>query len=227
MKKLFESIFREAGYDTFTNSLGEKDTYWNPNKAEPREYDYGQDFDWQIRQPVKGEKASSKEHLEGEELAKELRRAFSEYDYHTNNEYKFTVEARLSHDYDSVKQYKRKIATITNNFDALIRRAIEIDFDPYDYKDDILKGCYSLIEKHINWERDSLKKSAASEKRKATRDINIKNKALETDIQELKDLLDENGDLKEKRSYGTIKKYLDTPDGKNFLALWKKQFRNK
>ena len=78
----------------------------------------------------------------------------------------------------------------------------------------------------MNHCKNLAKKRATSEKRKATRDSNVKKRALETEIQELKDLLDENGDLIERRSYGTIKKYKDTPDGKNFLALWKKQFAN-
>lgn len=224
MNKLFESIFKEAGYDTFTNSLGEKDTYWNPYKSEPKEYDYSMDNKFATTSPVKGDEPSSKEHLEGEELAKELLKAFGEFDYHTNNEYKYTVEARLSHDYEGIRNYRKKVATVTRNWYALCNRAVEIDFDPYEYK--TLDGYEDFVIEGMNHCKWLAKKRATNEKRKATRNSNIKNKALETDIQELRDLLDENGDLKERRSYGTIKKYKDTPDGKNFLALWKKQFAN-
>lgn len=224
MNKLFESIFREAGYDTFTNSLGEKDTYWNPYKSEPKEYDYSMDDRMATNMVVKGDEPSSKEHLEGEELAKELYKAFREFDYHANNEYKFVVEARLSHDYEAIKNYKKKVATVVKNWYALCDRAVEIDFDPNEYE--ALDGYADFVISGMNHCKNLAKKRATSEKRKATRDSNVKKRALETEIQELKDLLDENGDLIERRSYGTIKKYKDTPDGKNFLALWKKQFAN-
>lgn len=226
MIKLFESIFKEAGYDTFTNSLGEKDTYWNPYKAEPKEYDYSMDDRFAMTSSVKGDEPSSKEHLEGKELAKELLKAFREFDYHSNNQYKFNIEHRLNHDYEAIRNYKKKVATITRNWHALCDRAVEIGFDPYEYKDDVFGGSVQFIIEGMNHSKYMTKKRATNENRKATRDSNIKKRALETDIQELKDLLDENGDLKERRSYGTIKKYKDTPDGKNFLALWKKQFAN-
>lgn len=224
MNKLFESIFREAGYDTFTNSLGEKDTYWNPYKSEPKEYDYSMDDRMATNMVVKGDEPSSKEHLEGEKLAKELYKAFREFDYHTNNEYKFVVEHRLSHDYEAIKNYKKKVATVVKNWYALCDRAVEINFDPNEYE--ALDGYADFVISGMNHCKNLAKKRATSEKRKATRDSNVKKRALETEIQELRDLLDENGDLKERRSYGTIKKYKDTPDGKNFLALWKKQFAN-
>lgn len=76
------------------------------------------------------------------------------------------------------------------------------------------------------------KKQARNAKARASRIANkparlesYKRQALAVDNEDLKALLNDDGSLKERKSWAVIKDYLDTPEGKIFKNLWINQFK--
>lgn len=211
----YESKLSEAGYSTFRNHIGELDSFYDPYKPEPAEVPYEPAYnkvDWYGRL-AKGLDFSTPEGLE---------KAFAKYFSYSTSDFVHDIE----HDGDrqGAKDAKAALAKLYSN---------------------ILAGCNELgltsadvtnpdFKKYLGFEEVAKAKEEAAEKRKAARAANAKNK-VQKYIDELKtadlpdevrELFNDEGYYKERRSYGVIKNYFDKPYGKALKAIWKDEFAN-
>lgn len=204
----------ESGYTTFTNHIGEKDSFYDPYKKEPADVPYEEVFasnNWEARF-FKGLDFSTKEGIE-----KAAKRWESNY------------FSDLVHDiaHDGDRAGAREASNALMKLQRTIHeKARELGLKSADVEEPLKKMLYRT-EQHE-------RRIAAAEKGKETKAINSKIK-VQTYIKELRDLdlpaevrelFAPDGYYKERRSYGVIKNYLDKPYGKALLAVWKDQFAN-
>lgn len=228
----------EGGYETFRNHIGELDTAYNPYKKVADAPDLNKDFDmWTSGTPKATNDVDDIMSMSGEELSNAYRHSDIELDYLENNLYDVQKEARLDYDWESVNRYKQKISNERKRFAAIKNRLKQLYTDGQ--TDGISSDIIERFDREAEREAKLAKNKAAAEKRKATMAANaparkakalaeLPQQALETvTTPELKELLDENGMLKERRSWGVIKNYFDNPEGKLLKKLWIAQYSNR
>lgn len=211
----------EGGYVTFTNHIGEKDSFYDPNKSEPslseldaaamESYDVGSGVDYWLKR-FEG-KTPDYNSLDGLN-----RLANIWYNVETSDQV---------HDlqHDGAYQDAKDCANALSKMRSKIMSAIQTQGLTSANTKEALQLICKGVEKNA-------KNKASAEKRAATKAANqgarfekYKAAALQVQNEELRALLNDDGSLKDRRSWGTIKDYLSTDEGKTFKNLWVNQFR--
>ena len=239
-----------AGYTTFINHIGEKDSFYDIYKEEPREMTENEkdvQFTSDMESLVKHTKGSDDSNdvttMTDEELDNYSEKLFSKVDYSENNWYDVQKESRLSFGYCDNSGYVHKMKTARLNYDKAVNEVYNRvkNGSVYHWNHWVNGSVINLLKKDKN--------KARVEKSKVTA-VSNQDKRLKKYINELKvrisnnevpqdviDLLDDEGKFKERNSWGVIKKYFNANGseeysytdkmselGKTLKNLWKNEF---
>lgn len=219
---------REGSYQTFTNHIGEKDSFYDPYKKEPSEPDMGKEFDFEVENSnPKGTCATEFGDKSPKEIEDLLYDSYHRLDYLENNLYDVQKEARLSYDWDTVRNYKQKIANEEVKYNKLLDAAVELSIAGEEFSRNSIK---KLVGKEVARRSAAQKRAASKEANRGNRTQKYADELrsyYEGMPEKVLSLLDDNGLLKERRSWGVIKDYFDTPFGRCLKNLWVNQFGKK
>ena len=217
---------REAGgYVNFTNHLGEPDQFFDPNKIEPSmsdedkvamaTTDVGSGVDYWIK-TIEGDHANYETKDGLEEIANIW------YDQWTSD---------LVHDleHDGAKQDARDCSKALSKIQAKIINGIEkLGLTSADTHGGLKEVC-DLLERQAQRDAKAAERAAAKKANQPARLEKYRQMAMKAKTPELLALLDDNGYLKERKSWEVIKDLLDldSEEAKIFKNLWVNQFVNK
>lgn len=239
-----------AGYTTFINHLGEKDTFFDIYKKElqeptlqERNEQFESDMDFLVKQTQPDSVDIDLSKLTDEQLNDYSYKAFCDVDYYENNWYDVKKESRLCSGIDN-SAYVKKMVTARSNYNRAIQEVfnrINEKGSTFEWNSFVKSDVKFLFKKQENLKRVAKSKETANANQNNRLQKYIKELAKKIENKEVPDeiinLLDENGLFKERNSWGVIKKYfrLDgnpnyTPGdkmselGKTLKNLWKNEF---
>lgn len=207
----------EGGYVSFTNHIGERDSFYDPNKKEPTlaelDAQAGGDsyasVNW-LGRFEKGIDYSTKEGLE-----KAANRWWSDY---TSD---LVHDIQHDGDYQGAKDCSKALSQF---YSKIMSSAESLGLTSKDANGP-LKDILQQSEKRAKNKASAEKRAATKAANQANRLADYQQKALATTNETLRALLNDDGTLKARNSWGTIKDHLSTEEGKIFKNLWVNQFK--
>lgn len=219
-KQLFEMILNE-GQTEFINHLGEKDYFDDPYKDEPV-------YDPKPEDEIPSDSGVARflkkfEHDGDYETPSGLDRLAATYYYYADSDYIHDI--RHDGDYAGSIAAEQALSKLKNK---ILNAVDALGLDANQCRCSLRR----MVLAKQRSEEYKKKIAAQTAKRNATRKANqparfeqYKHLALETiKVPELVALLNDDGSLKERRSWGVIKDYADSPEGKLLKKLWINQF---
>lgn len=211
----------EGGYVNFTNHIGERDSFYDPNKSEPSlaeldadamaSYDTGSGSDYWLKR-FEGE---TPDYNSVEGLTRLANIWYNTY---------FSDQVHdLKH--DGAYQDAKDCANALSKMYSKITKAITSLGLTSSNTSEALQIICQDVEKKAKNTASALKRGGTKAANQGARLEKYKAMALQTQNAELRALLNDDGSLKTRGSWGTIKNYLNDEDGKTFKNLWVNQFR--
>ena len=210
--------FTEGREVYFTNHIGERDSFYDPSAPEKSLADLDAEagsgdsyvkINWLARFE-KGIDYTTKEGLEN-----------------AANKWENTYFSDLVHDikHDGDYQGSKECEAALSTFRSKIVKGAEALGITSAEANGALKSIIQDIEKRAKNKQIAAKRAATKQANQANRLADYQQKALATTNETLRALLNDDGTLKARNSWGTIKDYLNTDEGKIFKNLWVNQFK--
>ena len=210
--------FTEGREVYFTNHIGERDSFYDPNAPEKSlaELDAeacSGDSYVKVNWLARFEKGIDYTTKEGLEKAANKWESFYFSD--------LVHDIKHDGDYQGSKECEAALLTFRSK---IVKGAEALGITSAE-ANGALKSIIQDIEKRAKNKQIAAKRAATKQANQANRLADYQQKALATTNETLRALLNDDGTLKARNSWGTIKDYLNTDEGKIFKNLWVNQFK--